>query len=673
VVQRAYLSFIAALLPILTFSAVMVFVLNGLQEHNLARNIQDGARAAASAMDVEIARNLSALEALALGARLDEPDGVERLFAHARDMMAAHPDWINVVLSDQDRPVFNLRHGLKHGLSVDPSSLPPLLDPAAMREVIRAGQPVVSGVMVEPGRYPEPFVSFRVPVRSGEPRRVSHVLAVGIRAWAFHDPLKLDELQSGWSLCLIDGDLRIITRTVAAGPLDRDIGRQASPTLARGLEQPQEAFPVRGLEGAEYLTSVNRIKRAGWFVTASVPFAVVGRTNRLNLALAAGSGLLALAIAAGLGTSLIASILRSHAAEARLASLEAQQVAERRLNRIAADIPGAILRRVLHPDGMLSFPYFSEGGRSLLNLGRDARFRPGDIEEVAERLIAPEDRERWIEAIRRSAWTLEPISMEFRVVNAEGVKTWIRSIARPHREQDGTVVWDAVALDVNDLKLTQAELELRLAEKDTLLREVHHRVKNNLQAIWGVIQVERSRLSDARARDRLEVIGHRLSVLGAIHQQLYASDNLQRIDCARNLEELGLRLADLHGRNGIDIMVDADPILCDLDTALPIGLIANELINNCYRHAFPACACGDAGGGGNCGGGRIEVSLRDLEDGIELEVADDGAGMTQAHSDGIGTIIVKALAGQIDGTVSTVTGATGTTVTVLIPKTSAQT
>jgi two-component sensor histidine kinase len=653
VAQRAYLSFAAALLPILAFSAVMVIVLNGFQEHNLARNIQDGARSASSAIEVEITRNLSALETLAMGVHLDEPGGLERLFVQAREVMAAHPDWINVMLSDRD----NILLSLRHGMTPKSASLPPLLDPVAIRQVMQTGRPAISGVIVEPSRFPEPFVSFRVPVRTGDARQVTHVLFVGIRAWAFHEALKLDELQSGWALCLIDGGLRIVTRTTASTPLDPTIGRQADPSLATGLEQEREAFPVHGIDGAEFLVSADRVSPGGWFVTASVPFAVVGRANRLNLALAAGSGLLALAVAAGLGTSLISSILRRHAAEARLAGLEAEQLAERRLNRIAADIPGAILRRVLHPDGRLSFPYFSEGGRTLLNLGRDVRFRPGNVEEVAERLIAPEDRQRWIDAIRASARTLEPMSMEFRVVNAEGTRTWIRSIARPHREPDGSVVWDAVALDVNDLKLTQAELELRLAEKDTLLREVHHRVKNNLQAIWGVIQVERSRLSDAQARERLEVIGHRLSVLGAIHQQLYASDNLQRIDCAENLEQLGLRLADLHGRDGINILVDADPVLCDLDTALPIGLIANELINNCYRHAFPAG-----------GGGRIEVSLRDLEDCIELEVADDGAGMTPAQQSGIGTIIVDALAGQIDGTVSTVTGATGTTVTVLIPK-----
>lgn len=652
--QRAYLSFVAALLPILTFSAVMIIVLNGFQEHNLARNIQDGAHSASSAIEVEITRNLSALETLAMGSHIDEPGGLERLFVQARDVMEAHPDWINVLLSDRENVILNL----KHGIAREGSSLPPLLDPAAIRQVMQTGRPVISGVIVEPSRYPEPFVSFRVPVRTGAARQVSHVLFVGIRAWAFHEALKLDGLQSGWSLCLIDGELRIVTRTTASTPLDPTIGRKADPSLAKGLEQ--DVFPVRGFDGTEFLASIDRVSPGGWFVTASVPFAVVGRANRLNLALAAGSGLLALAIAAGLGTSLISSILRRHAAEARLAGLEAEQLAERRLNRIAADIPGAILRRVLHPDGRLSFPYFSEGGRTLLNLGRDVRFRPGNVEEVAERLIAPEDRQRWIDAIRTSAWTLEPMSMEFRVVNAEGAKTWIRSIARPHREADGSVVWDAVALDVNDLKLTQAELELRLAEKDTLLREVHHRVKNNLQAIWGVIQVERSRLSDAEARERLEVIGHRLSVLGAIHQQLYASGNLQRIDCAQNLEQLGLRLADLHGREGIDILVDADPVLCDLDTALPIGLIANELINNCYRHAFPDGA-----------GGRIEVSLRDRENEIELEVADDGAGMTPAQSSGIGTIIVDALVGQINGEVSTVTGATGTTITVIIPKNSA--
>jgi hypothetical protein len=112
VAQRAYLSFVAALLPILAFSAVMVIVLNGLQEHNLARNIQDGARSASSAIEVEITRNLSALETLAMGVGLDEPGGLERLFVQARSVMAAHPDWINVMLSNRENILLSLRHGM---------------------------------------------------------------------------------------------------------------------------------------------------------------------------------------------------------------------------------------------------------------------------------------------------------------------------------------------------------------------------------------------------------------------------------------------------------------------------------------------------------------------------------------------------------------------------------
>lgn len=366
--------------------------------------------------------------------------------------------------------------------------------------------------------------------------------------------------------------------------------------------------------------------------------------------LAAGSGIFALALAAW-------TAIRLAGGRPRRGAAGNGQADDRRLRMIANDFPGVILRRVLHPDGRLSIPYLSEGGRALLDLDHeDGRIGPETVERVAERLIAPEDRDAWIATLRRSARTLEPTAFEVRVLNRAGGRTWVRTIARPSLEPDGSVAWDTVTVDIGDLKLAREELRLRLAERDLLLREVHHRVKNNLQAVWGLIQVERSRLGDATARDRLDAIGRRISALGAIHEQFYAAENLQRIDCLGQLSKLALRSAERQERSGIRIEVAGEPIRCDLDTALTIGMIADELIDNCCRHAFP-----------DGRPGTVRVSLDRIAGGIRLTVEDDGVGMGRERPDGIGGSIVEALAGQIGASVATATGPAGTVVRISIP------
>jgi two-component sensor histidine kinase len=187
---------------------------------------------------------------------------------------------------------------------------------------------------------------------------------------------------------------------------------------------------------------------------------------------------------------------------------------------------------------------------------------------------------------------------------------------------------------------TTERLEASLREKDTLLREIHHRVKNNLQSIWGMMQFERSRISDAHAKARIEVIMGRILVLGSIHQQLYESKSLSRIDLAIYLRELvGLVRGSLDPER-ITLTPDVEPLYCDIETALPLGLITSELIGNAVKHAFP-----------NGRRGTIRVLLHHHDDGdVRLGVFDDGAGKN-GHAPGIGMVLVDLLAGQCGASV----------------------
>lgn len=187
---------------------------------------------------------------------------------------------------------------------------------------------------------------------------------------------------------------------------------------------------------------------------------------------------------------------------------------------------------------------------------------------------------------------------------------------------------------------TNARLEASLREKDTLLREIHHRVKNNLQAMWGMMQFERSRIEDGYARDRIEVIMGRVLVLGSIHQHLYESSSLTRIDFGTQLTELMNRVRESLDPERITLTLDTESLYCDLETALPLGLITSELIGNAQKHAFP----GDRTG-------TVEVSFRQHADGdVRLAVFDNGAGRNGSKP-GIGMVLVELLAAQCGASV----------------------
>lgn len=206
------------------------------------------------------------------------------------------------------------------------------------------------------------------------------------------------------------------------------------------------------------------------------------------------------------------------------------------------------------------------------------------------------------------------------------------------------------AFEIKERRKAEQSLASALEEKEILLREIHHRVKNNLQSLWGLLQIEKSRMTDTHARARIDAVSQRINVMGSIHKQLYSSQNLARIDLGLHLEELCENLNALYGfPHGVNVTVEAEAVECSLDTAIPLGLIANEAISNSLKHAFPSDRTG-----------RILVSLRRVADETsdrtnELLITDDGVGPqgTDGHSpDGIGTTLIRALADQIDATVT---------------------
>ncbi len=206
----------------------------------------------------------------------------------------------------------------------------------------------------------------------------------------------------------------------------------------------------------------------------------------------------------------------------------------------------------------------------------------------------------------------------------------------------------------------EAALEERthaLAQRDLLLREVYHRVKNNLQVVDGLLVMQMRELADPAAKEAVARLRARVFALGLVHQQLMGSTNLETFSVSAFLSELVANIGAGGPSEEVSFTVSADPLHVGLDFGIPLGLLVTELVTNCLKHAFP---------GGRKG--TIEVQLGRRQDGaIVLSVADDGVGYAPAEAAGarrsMGARIVEGLVRQLEG-VMTVRREQGTRVEV---------
>lgn len=206
-------------------------------------------------------------------------------------------------------------------------------------------------------------------------------------------------------------------------------------------------------------------------------------------------------------------------------------------------------------------------------------------------------------------------------------------------------VW--VAQNVAHTKRVEEALRRSLADKEVLLREVHHRVKNNLQVISSMLRLQARSVEDGTVRRMLEEGDGRVRSMALVHEQLYRSGDLAFVDFGRYLERLAQNVvgSSPRGAAAIETHVAAEPVGVPLDLAIACGLIVNELLANAVKHAF-------AGGRA----GRIDVGFaRDGQLAV-LTVCDDGIGLASAPGPapegGLGLRLVEALVRQIGGTLS---------------------
>jgi PAS domain S-box-containing protein len=233
----------------------------------------------------------------------------------------------------------------------------------------------------------------------------------------------------------------------------------------------------------------------------------------------------------------------------------------------------------------------------------------------------------------------------------DGIEVPIEIGLNPVSTSEGMFVVASI-VDITERKRAAEQLQASLREKETLLKEVHHRVKNNLQVISSLLSLQARQMTDAQSSIMLQESQSRVHSISLVHEKLYQAGDLARIDFGEYLEALAMHLVGTWSAEvaHISVRVRAIGIQLPVDVAIPCGLIVNELVTNALRHAFP-----------DGRKGSVEVSVsREADCRLLLVVQDDGLGLSDGFElrrpGSLGLELVATLARQIRAELEIVRG-----------------
>jgi PAS domain S-box-containing protein len=247
--------------------------------------------------------------------------------------------------------------------------------------------------------------------------------------------------------------------------------------------------------------------------------------------------------------------------------------------------------------------------------------------------------------------TLEVVTGENRIFEAHRF---------PIKRQGKSDILGTIAIDITARRQAEDQLRRSLQEKEVLLREVHHRVKNNLNIMTSLLRLQASTIrTPEQALLAMQNTRDRILSMALVHEELYRSRDYAQVDMQAYLDMLARQLLRAYGPgDAIRLTTRAQGVVLSIDRSIPCGLILNELMTNALKHAFP-----------HGGPGEIRVEMREAGDGeIELSVADTGIGVP-ADSEGRGTLgltLVRLLCEQLEGTL-TITNDSGTRYHIRFP------
>lgn len=251
------------------------------------------------------------------------------------------------------------------------------------------------------------------------------------------------------------------------------------------------------------------------------------------------------------------------------------------------------------------------------------------------------------QAIRREVLQHGEATYEVHNVKKNGTPFWCRATTSIFDHPEYGTVLVAVHQDITEHKQAADLIKASLKEKEVLLKEIHHRVKNNLQIVTSLLQMQSRRTKEPEAVEVLRDSKNRIASIALVHEKLYRSEDLANIDFGQYIPDLTTHLFDTYNVSSstINFNIDVENISLIIDTAIPCGLIVNELVSNSLKYAFAGKHKGEI---------KIEF-YANRDDTLTLIVRDNGIGIPEdfnietAHS--LGLTLVQGLVEQLEGTI----------------------
>ena len=237
------------------------------------------------------------------------------------------------------------------------------------------------------------------------------------------------------------------------------------------------------------------------------------------------------------------------------------------------------------------------------------------------------------------------VHSEIPLVNASGERNYFAGSYVPKRNAAGEI--DGIIgyfRNVTETKQANDKIIAALAEKEILIREIHHRVKNNLQIISGLLDMTRMRTDDPATTGILTDMMMKIKTMAQIHTRLYESRQFDKINMGAQIRDQVADLSSIYGRSGPEIasQVDAEDLFLPVDQAIPCALVINEALSNAFKHAFRGRSRG-----------IILVSARQEGENIHISIQDDGTGIPEDvdinHATSLGLKLIRSLVQQLRG------------------------
>lgn len=236
------------------------------------------------------------------------------------------------------------------------------------------------------------------------------------------------------------------------------------------------------------------------------------------------------------------------------------------------------------------------------------------------------------------------LNLQSRVELTEGTVVWLESYLNPIFQDNGEVYEiSCLTHEITEKKLAEEHIRESLREKEILLQEVHHRVKNNLQVISSILNLQSTYVKDRNTLDILKESQNRIKTMSFIHESLYQNKDFSSIDLSEYLLTLSHNLLHSYSlkAGAVKLNTNLGNVSLNLDQAIPCGLIVNELISNSLKYAFP-----------DGKSGVISLKCEEKEDIVRLEISDDGIGLPKdfdiKYSESLGLQLVITLVDQLD-------------------------